>query len=49
MPGAAAKTRLGEILAVVVFSDRPRRLADWDLGAFEAREIVSGDGVIGLS
>ena len=40
--------KLGKIRAVVVFSDRPRELADWYKGVFALQEIVTLDHFIGL-
>ena len=40
--------KLGSVRAVVVFSDRPRALADWYKGVFALEEIVTLDHFIGL-
>lgn len=40
--------KLGDIRAVVVFSDRPRTLADWYKGVFDLEEIFTLDHFIGL-
>ena len=44
-----AKVALGPVRAVVVFSDRPRRLADWYVRAFEAKEFLGTGAFIGMS
>ena len=46
---AVATVQVGGVRAVVVFSDRPRRLADWYCRAFAATELVASEGFIGLS
>ncbi|MGC4113225.1 MAG: VOC family protein [Myxococcales bacterium] len=43
------KIAVGEVRAVVVFSDAPRKLADWYFQAFEAKEFLSTPDFIGLS
>lgn len=43
------KVSVGEVRAVVAFSDEPRKLADWYGRAFEAKEFVSTPHFIGLS
>ncbi len=40
--------KLGDVRAVVVFADRPRRLADWYRQVFSLQEIVTYDHFIGL-
>ncbi|HEY3447242.1 MAG TPA: VOC family protein [Myxococcales bacterium] len=45
----AKKVEVGEIRAVVVFSDDPRRLADWYSTAFESKEFLSTPDFIGMS
>lgn len=41
--------QLGQVQAVVFFSDAPRQLAAWYQGVFELREVYSSDDFIGLS
>ncbi len=40
--------RLGEVRAIVVFSDEPRLLAAWYKRVFELQEVVSSPDFIGL-
>ena len=40
--------KLGNVRAVVLFSDRPRELADWYKKVFALQEIVTLDHFIGL-
>jgi catechol 2,3-dioxygenase-like lactoylglutathione lyase family enzyme len=41
--------QLHDVPAVVLFSDRPRALADWYKRALAVREVVTSDAFIGLS
>jgi len=42
------KAALGDVRAVVLFSDEPRQLADWYKKVFALREVVSQPHFIGL-
>ena len=41
--------KLGAVQAVVIFSDDPRRLADWYKRALAVREVVTSSDFIGLA
>jgi len=41
--------KLEQVQAVVIFSDDPRRLADWYAGVFELKEVYTSESFIGLA